>query len=131
MDNQKERIIKNLGVTPEEADEILRTDKEIERGKAQFDFDLSPDQQKVAKTYTRTGTRTVYNFNTAHRERKPNVTKSSFVSMIADFLKAQTDMSVADIAITNKERQIAFSSGGEKFELTLVQKRKPKGVAGS
>ena len=31
-----------------------------------------------------------------------------------------------DEEITNKERTIMFTSGGERFELTLIQKRKPK-----
>ena len=36
------------------------------------------------------------------------------------------DFEVIEEEITNKERTIMFTSGGERFELTLIQKRKPK-----
>ena len=45
---------------------------------------------------------------------------------MATFLAENSDFSVKKLEITNKERQIAFEIGGEKYELTLVQKRKPK-----
>ena len=33
---------------------------------------------------------------------------------------------VENLEITNKERQIAFKIGENSFEITLIQKRKPK-----
>jgi hypothetical protein len=41
-------------------------------------------------------------------------------------LSENSGFAVENAEITNKERQIAFQIGEDKFELTLVQKRKPK-----
>lgn len=123
---QKENIIKYLGVSAEEADEILATDKEIDRGKKTFDFDLTSEQQKTAKQYTKTGTRTVYNFDTKNRTRKENATKGGLIAEFAKFLREGSEYKPTTVNITNKERQIAFTIGNDDFELTLVQKRKKK-----
>ena len=45
---------------------------------------------------------------------------------IAKFLEEMSDFATESVEITNKERQIAFKIGENAFELTLVQKRKPK-----
>lgn len=115
-----------LDVTAEEADEIIATDKEIDRGKKTFDFDLTADQQKVAKKYTKTGTRTVYNFDTKGRQRKENATKGGLITELAKYLLEDSEYKPTSVNITNKERQIAFTIGDDDFELTLVQKRKKK-----
>lgn len=48
------------------------------------------------------------------------------IAELADFMEKGSNFSVSNLAITNKERQISFMVGDETFELTLVQKRKPK-----
>lgn len=120
---QKEKIMKNLGVSAEEADEILMADKQIDRGE-RMDFDLDPQKEKLAKKMANTHTRTVYNFDTKNRKRKENQTKANIIATLFDFL-SKSDL-CENVLITNKERQISFSSGENKFELTLVQKRNPK-----
>lgn len=90
-------------------------------------YDLPPDKAKVAQKFAHTGTRkapTVYKFNP--RQRKPNATKSGIITELAEFLGQSSQFSVTDLNITNKERQISFKIGDDTFELTLVQKRKPK-----
>jgi hypothetical protein len=57
------------------------------------------------------------------RTRKENPTKATIISEISAFL---TENGYESVEITNKERQIAFKVGADSFELTLVQKRKPK-----
>jgi hypothetical protein len=37
-----------------------------------------------------------------------------------------SEFATENVEITNKERQISFSIGDQKYELTLVQKRAPK-----
>lgn len=120
---QKEKIMKNLGVSAEEADEILMADKQIDRGE-RVAFDLDPQKEKEAKKMANTHTRTVYNFDTKNRKRKENPTKANIIATLFDFL-SKSDL-CENVLITNKERQISFSSGENKFELTLVQKRKKK-----
>jgi hypothetical protein len=45
---------------------------------------------------------------------------------LATILTENGDFCAENVEITNKERQIAFTVGDTAFELTLVQKRKPK-----
>ena len=61
-----------------------------------------------------------------YRERKKNATKQGIIEELAKFLSEQSDIAYENVVVTNAERQIAFSIGEDNFELTLVQKRKPK-----
>ena len=122
---QKEKIMKNLGVSAEEADEILMADKQIDRGE-RMSFDLDPQKEKLAKKMANTHTRTVYNFDTKNRKRKENPTKANIVAELARFLTENSENACENVEITNKERQIAFKVGENSYELTLVQKRKKK-----
>lgn len=123
-DNQKERIMRYLKVTEEEADAIIASDKAIDRGE-RMEFDLSKEDEKAAKKWANTGTRkTPPSYKFTKRERKENTTKSGIISLLAEFLA--TVESCSDIDIPNKERMITFSCGDNKYDLTLIQKRKPK-----
>lgn len=122
---QKEKIMKNLGVSEVEAEEILMADKMIDRGE-RMAFDLDPQKEKLAKKMANTHTRTVYNFDTKNRKRKENPTKSGIIAELARFLAENSENACENVEITNKERQIAFKVGDNSYELTLVQKRKPK-----
>lgn len=91
------------------------------------EHDLSQAQQEIARKFAHTGTRkapTAFKFT--KRERKPNATKGGIIEELSRFLAENSDFSVENVEIVNKERQIAFTIGGDKFELTLVQKRKLK-----
>ena len=121
-ENQQEKLMRVLGCTEEEALDIISNDKAIDQGK-RVDFDLDPEREKMAKKMANTGTKrpTVYNFDTKGKIRKENPTKAGIIQYLFECL---TDYDNA--VISNKERQITFSTGGENYELTLVQKRKPK-----
>ena len=54
---QKDIIMKNLGLSEEEADELLKADKAIDKGE-KMPFDLTKEQQEIAKSFTKTGTKT-------------------------------------------------------------------------
>ena len=126
-ETQKQRIIRVLGVTEAEADEILACDKKIEQGKERMDFDLDPETEKMAKKFANVGERKKpIMFDGKPRQRKENPTKSGIIAELATFLTENSEFATENVEITNKERQIAFKIGGETFELTLVQKRKPK-----
>lgn len=127
-ETQKEKIMRILGVDEAGADEILAADKAIDRGE-RMDFDLDPETEKMAKKMANVGTRkkpTVYNFDTSKRQRKENPTKAGIIAELAKFLTEQSENACENVNITNKERQIAFTVGENSYELTLVQKRKPK-----
>ena len=129
-ETQKERIMRVLDVSAEEADEILKADKAIDRGE-RVPFDLSPEQEKLAKKFANVDTKkrkkpTVYNLDARGKARKENPTKASIIAELAKFLTETSENACEMVEITNKERQIAFKIGENAYELTLVQKRKPK-----
>ena len=129
-ETQKERIMRVLDVSAEEADEILKADKAIDRGE-RVPFDLSPEQEKLAKKFANVDTKkrkkpTVYNLDAKGKARKENPTKASIIAELAKFLTENSENACEMVEITNKERQIAFKIGENAYELTLVQKRKPK-----
>lgn len=121
------RIQAGLGCAYDEAREVYLSDVAIDHGEKQ-EFDLPPDKIKVAQKFARTGTRKMKEtgLRLTKRERKPNATKAGIVAEIAQFLTEKSEFSTENVEITNKERQIAFKIGEDSFELTLVQKRKPK-----
>lgn len=125
-ETQKERIMRVCGVSAKEADEILKTDKEIDKGIKQ-PFDLSEDAEKVAKSFARcTDRKKPIILDNKPRERKANPTKGGIIAEIAQFLTEKSAFAVENLEITNKERQIAFKIGENNYEITLIQKRKPK-----
>lgn len=125
-DAERKARYKALGLTPKEEEELLAYDKKVEAGQ-RTEYDLSPEQDKIARKFAHAGTRkqpTAYKFT--QRQRKPNATKGGIIAELAEFLEKNSQFSIENLQIPNKERQISFAIGGEMFELTLVQKRKPK-----
>lgn len=119
MDNQKERIMRELGVDEQTAERLMADDKAIDRGK-RMPFDLTPEQEKVARKSHRGEAKAprVYNFDT--RKRKENTTKSGIIADLGQFLAEK----VENLEIVNAERQISFTLDGRSFSLTLTQHRK-------
>ena len=119
-------LMKKLDCTAEEAKEIIMDDYDIDHD-VKKDFDLSAEKLKEANKYTKTGTRkapTAYKFE--KRQRKENPTKRSIVAELATFLRENSENACEDVEITNIERMITFRVGGNRYELTLIQKRPPK-----
>lgn len=121
---QKDIIMKNLGLTEEEAYELLKADKAIDKGE-KMPFDLTKEQQEIAKSFTKTGTKTkkaptVYKFE---KKKTENVPKAELIKKLEELLNNE---GFIDVKIVNAERLISFSNGDNSFELTLTQKRKPK-----
>lgn len=118
------RIQAGLKCSEEEAREVYAYDKAIDRGE-KTEFDLSAEQEKASRKWARADRKpTVYNLN--KRERKPNATKGAIIAALAAWLTDGASFEIEGLEVTNAERQVKFSSAGETFELTLVQKRKPK-----
>ena len=123
MEKQIQALM-NLGLSREEALQTLADDKDIDKGKPK-DFDLTAEQMKNAKQYTKVGTRKVSTSPTK-RERKENPTKALIIAELFKFLGENAEISAENLEILNKERQIFFKCGENDYELTLTQKRKPK-----
>ena len=113
-----------LGLSREEALQTLADDADIDKGKPK-DFDLTAEQMKNAKQYTKVGTRKTSTTPTK-RERKENPTKALIIAELFKFFSENAEISAENLEILNKERQIFFKCGENDYELTLTQKRKPK-----
>ena len=122
-ETQVQKLMRILDCTEEEAKQVLADDKAIDQGQ-RMPFDLSTEEEKKAKKYANSGTRKTTGNTT--KVRKENPTKAGIIAKIEQFLKENTDFAFENIEITNKERQIAFKIGENSYELTLIQKRKPK-----
>ncbi len=124
---QKERIMKSLKISAEEAQALLDYDREVDRTTGGLEFDLTKEEAKAAIKQAHKGqerakknTPTVYKFD--KRERKANLPKQEIISKIFECLGDFTE----NPTVTNKEREIAFTLGDNNFTVTLTQKRKPK-----
>ena len=122
--------MRKMGLSEAEIEELVKADAAIDKGE-RMPFDLDPEKEKEAKKYAKAGTRkapTVYKLDNAEgkRSRKENPTKAAIIAEIAKFLEETSENACEMVEITNKERQIAFKIGENAYELTLVQKRKPK-----
>lgn len=121
-----DRIQRGLKCSREEATEVYLYDMAVDKGEA-TEHDLPADKAKAAQQYAHTGTRkvpTAYKFE--KKARKENATKGGIITALEQFLREHDTIQFEDVTVTNKERQIAFRIGTDNYELTLVQKRKPK-----
>lgn len=121
-----ERIVSGLKCSREEAEEVYRYDVAVDHDE-KTEHDLPPEKLAIARKQAHTGTRktpTTYKWGT--RQRKPNATKGGLIEELSEFLKEHSSFETKDVEVTNIERQIKFAIGSDVFELTLVQKRKPK-----
>ena len=115
-------LMKQLGCSRKEAEDIILYDEEVEDGKA-TEYDLTPEQQANVKEMARK----VEHKKGKKRERKPNELKEAIVAELADFLAEDAQGQVYEnVAITNVNRMVSFEVNGKHFELTLVEKRPAK-----
>lgn len=122
------RIKQGLKCSYEEAFEIYKCDKAIDKGE-HMDFDLTKDQEKevrkMIKHETMTGTKKKPpNYTIKPKEKKVNEPKKAFIEDLVAWL-GECD-TYENIEVVNAERQVKFTIGEDTFELTLVQKRRPK-----
>lgn len=120
---------RKLGYSDAQIEEMLEDDKAIDRGEI-MEWDLSAEEHKKAMKQANADEHkkpTVYKFD--KRERKANMPKQEIIAGIFEYLTKMCDFSPENVVVLNKERQISFDYAGEKFEITLTQKRKPKNGA--
>ena len=119
-------IMRLLDCTEEEALDVIRTDEIIDKG-GRTEYDLPIAEEKVALKIGRIDERKAKSAdNKRGKVRAENPTKSGIIAKIAEFLTEKSQFACENVEITNKERQIAFKIGENAYEITLVQKRKPK-----
>lgn len=138
VSNKQLMAMKKAGMTDAEIQQVLLDDKAVDRGQI-MEWDLPPEEHKKAMKYANSDEKkkktaengekkgkTAYNLDATGKKKKENPTKANIIALLATILTENGDFSAENVEITNKERQIAFTVGENAFELTLVQKRKPK-----
>jgi hypothetical protein len=138
VSNKQLMAMKKAGMTDAEIQQVLLDDKAVDRGQI-MEWDLPPEEHKKAMKYANSDEKkkktadsgekkgkTTYNLDATGKKKKENPTKANIIALLATILTENGDFSAENVEITNKERQIAFTVGENAFELTLVQKRKPK-----
>ena len=119
-------IMRLLDCTEEEALDVIRTDEIIDKG-GRTEYDLPIAEEKAALKIGRIDERKAKSAdNKRGKVRAENPAKSGIIAEIAEFLTEKSQFACENVEITNKERQIAFKIGENAYEITLVQKRKPK-----
>ena len=118
-----DNLVDKLECSIDEAVDILDADKAIDRNQ-KVDFDLSPEEHKQAMKLANVKEHNVK--SNTYRPRKPNATKGEIIAGLSKFLTEMAEFEVLDEEITNKERTIMFTSNGNRYELTLIQKRPKK-----
>lgn len=122
---EKERIptiMRVLDLTYEEAVDLIKCDRAIDKGE-HMDFDLSKEQEKEVRKMVKKETMSGGTKKSV-RERKVNEPKKAFIEDLVEWLT--NSEAYENVEVLNAERQVKFTIGEDTFELTLVQKRKPK-----
>ena len=125
--NKEEMIAKHmnvLGITREEAIQLIADDEEIDRmtRTSDIDGDLTAEQRKSAKKARQADRKpTVYKFDTTKRKRAENTGKRFLIDEIKKCLE---NAGVDSLEVTNPEREIIFMSEGTKYKIVLSAPRK-------
>lgn len=121
MNEQIQKMMKNLGLTEQEARELIADDAKVDKGQ-KMAFDLTPEQEKNAKKARAIGTKkpTAYKFE--NRKRKENTEKRDILKAIFELAEDCWDNAV----LVNPERQVDFHLNGNHYSITLTCHRPPK-----
>ena len=120
--DEVQKIMAILGCTEQEAQDVVATDKKIDKGEKLFS--LNPEQEKASKKARRAPT-TIYNFDPSKKKKVENLVKRDLIQQLHRFLNGLNEV-ITNIQVINPERIISFDVQGNTYEFTLVQKRKPK-----
>ena len=105
--------MKTLGISREEAIQLIEDDKAIDRGAKLFELD--PELEKGAKK-ARQAERKV-STTPVKREKKAKPEKAEICCAMMDGLRV---LGVEDFTINNPERELVFIHNGTKYKVTLA-----------
>lgn len=120
-ERQKKKIaLMNLGMSAEEAEEVLTADDEIDKGKKLFE--LSAEGKEAEKKYKNCGVRTVKSpyGQTLQKEKKTDNDKREVI----DILTEAVEKWCGAVNVTNAEREFEFVYNNRKMKVTLSCPRK-------
>lgn len=106
----KEKALKNLGLTDEEIADVVETDRRIDKGEKLFE--LPPELEKGAKKARMSGNTKGYT-----REKKVDVEKRAIIQCMSEIAENLADNDT--IEIVNPEREFTFVYKGKKYKIVL------------
>lgn len=117
MTEKQKQAFRKCGIPPEEWEEIIATDKEIDRGAKLFEL---PDELKAGAKKARQADRKPV--ERKPREKKEDKDKqeliSCFTESLAD-LRCCVGFDITDLTVTNPEREFLFTMNGKKYKVVL------------
>ena len=121
MNERIEKMMKTLGLTEQEARELLADDAKVDKGQ-KMAFDLTPEQEKNAKKARATGTKKPTTYKFENRKRKENPEKRDILKALFELAEDCWD----DAELVNPERQVDFHLNGNHYSITLTCHRPSK-----
>jgi hypothetical protein len=106
-----EKLMKNLGISREEALQVIADDKAIDKGEKLFE--LSAEQKKAAKQATRADNKP--RSTPTKREPKVDKDKAEIMQTIDDALCCLVD----DVQERTNDRELVFIYNEKKYKITL------------
>lgn len=114
-----EKHMKILGITEEEAIQLIEDDRRIDKGEKLFE--LTPEQKQAAKKARQADRKpTVYKFDTSKRKRPANENKR----LLIETLKNALESVGASVEVTNIEREMTLVFSDTKYKVVLSAPRK-------
>ena len=110
-------LMKKLDLTREEAIRLINDDEN------DITIELTPEQAKVEKEMRQADRKK--ETTPRKRERKIDQDKRFLIDAMEEML-VYSDVQAENVVVTHPEREIIFDFKGEKYQLTLVRKRKEK-----
>lgn len=123
MSRQIENLRK-LGLTEAEIADVLKTDKEIDRGANPFP--LSAEQEKASKDARQADRKpTIYKLDNTNgkRSKKTDPVKAQIIHELIDAICALGVDFFEEMEVTNPEREFLFHYKGTKYKVVLSAPR--------
>lgn len=105
-EKQIQKLMKNLGISREEAIQVINDDKAIDKGEKLFELDEAG--KEAEKKYARADRKKAE----VHREKKVNNDKLSIIQSLIDAVGVE-------VSIINPEREFTFTIDNKKYKVVL------------
>ena len=115
MENQIAKLMKSLGISREEAIELMEEDRRIDRGEKLYELD--PELEKGAKKARQADRKKTE----VKREKKPKPEKAELCSAMMDGLR---ELGLDEFNIINPEREFEFHKDRVRYKVILSCPRK-------
>ena len=113
MEEKIQKMMKSLGISREEAIQLMEDDKEIDRGAKLFEL---PDELKAgAKKARSTGTRKTT--STTKKEKKVNNEKKNLIEVLRSAVEGEE--LTESVEVINDEREFIFYHNGTKYKIVM------------